>query len=890
MRALRILAEINHVLATMAQSEGDLVTDSAISNCLSPWGKTDLTAGTVHHLAHHCADVAACFEAIASLPVVRARLGSVAKRALSDIDVARLSVLAFLHDAGKLHPGFQAKGWPEGAWNRPFHGHVREGAMIFSERALRLIAENLGSQALVSWGVDFDLLMASLAHHGRPFDPDDRIAKNDWQAGAQSGYVLAQASVEVGRNLRQWFPLAFDHSPTPLPREPAFQHLLCGLISLADWLGSDQRFFEFAGALDDGYISVARLKAAVAVQRIGLDTRRLRSAMQQPVSFAIIAGHAEAHAHQQALADFDPDDRLVILEAETGSGKTEAALWRFAHLFADGLVDGLYFALPTRAAAQQIHRRVQDVATRVFGEQAPEVVLAVPGYLKAGHAEGHRLPDWTVRWDDDANASESKLTARWAAEHAKRYLAAPVAVGTVDQVMLAALQVKHAHLRGAALSRTLLVIDEVHASDRYMTEVQRHLLRIHCGRGGFALLMSATLGSTARERWLEVRRPSTFAEAAAVEYPAIWGASRKSPLPIQASRPAEPSKAVEMHLSATMAADQVAESAIREARGGARVLVIRNTVTAAIDTFDAISARGESGLMLSVNGIPTVHHSRFAPDDRIALDRAAEAALDPAQRTQQGVIVIGTQTLEQSLDIDADVLLTDLCPIDVLLQRIGRLHRRQRAVRPAGYEIPRCQVFSPSGGLAPLLKPAFENGLGAWLENGVPQGIYRDLSILELTKRLIESHPVWRIPEMNRFLVESATHYERVEALHSEMGHEWQEYWNSINGTDIANAMAAHRVGVCTDLGFSDPNVLFVSDEERIRTRLGMEGASIRFAAPVPGPFGSDIGQITLPAHWSRGVQSDEPVEAQLAEQAVRFQMDGVTFDYDHRGLKRIRT
>jgi CRISPR-associated endonuclease/helicase Cas3 len=890
MLASQISSEVNHALTTEARSKVDLMPGTALSISLPPWGKADLVAGTFHHLAHHCADVAACFEAMAALPVIRARLEVVAKRTLTDIDIARLSVLAFLHDAGKLHPGFQAKGWPAGAWSKSLHGHVREGAAIFDEHALRPIAEHLGLGALVNWGVDYDLLMASLAHHGRPFNMGDRIAKNDWRTDPNTAYSPEQAAAEIGQNLPKWFPLAFEASATPLPEEPGFQHLLCGLISLADWLGSDRRFFEFSGALDEDYISQARTKAALAVQRIGLDTRLLRSMMQQPVSFEVITGYVEARAHQQTLADFDPDERLVILEAETGSGKTEAALWRFANLFARGLVDGLYFALPTRAAAQQIHRRVQGVAMRVFGEQAPEVVLAVPGYLKAGHAEGHRLPDWTVRWDDDANASESKLTARWAAEHAKRYLAAPIAVGTVDQVMLAALQVKHAHLRSAALSRTLLVIDEVHASDRYMTEVQRHLLRIHCGRGGFALLMSATLGSTARERWLEMKRPSTFAEAAAVEYPAIWGASRNSPLPIQASRPAEPPKAVEMHLSATMAADQVAESAIREARGGARVLVIRNTVTAAIDTFDAISARGESGLMLSVNGIPTVHHSRFAPEDRVALDRAAEAALDPAQRTPQGVIVIGTQTLEQSLDIDADILLTDLCPVDVLLQRIGRLHRRRLAARPTGYETPRCLVFSPSGGLAPLLKPAFDNGLGAWLENGVPQGIYRDLSGLELTRRLIESQPVWRIPEMNRLLVESATHHERIEALHHELGQDWQNYWNSVNGTDVANAMAAYRIGVRTDVRFNDPAVLFASDEERIRTRLGLEGATVRFAAPEPGPFGSPVGQITLPAHWSRGIQSDEPVEAQLADQAVRFQIDGVTFDYDHRGLKRMRT
>ena len=99
------------------------------------------------------------------------------------------------------------------------------------------------------------------------------------------------------------------------------------------------------------------------------------------------------------------------------------------------------------------------------------------------------MPDWRVRWDD--NPDEAKLMARWAAESAKRYLAATIAIGTVDQAILAGLQVKHAHLRSSALSRSLLVIDEVHASDPYMTEVQNRLLKIYLQRGGYAMLMSA---------------------------------------------------------------------------------------------------------------------------------------------------------------------------------------------------------------------------------------------------------------------------------------------------------------------------------------------------------------------------------------------------------------
>jgi CRISPR-associated endonuclease/helicase Cas3 len=188
------------------------------------------------------------------------------------------------------------------------------------------------------------------------------------------------------------------------------------------------------------------------------------------------------------------------------------------------------------------------------------------------------------------------------------------------------------------------------------------------------------------------------------------------------------------------------------ARGGARVLVIRNTVTAAIATWEAVR-QAEEGLLLKVECGPALHHGRFAPEDRQLLDVAVERALSPRieKRSPAGFIVIGTQTLEQSLDINADILVTDLCPVEVLLQRIGRLHRH-KLVRPLGFETPRCVVLAPEKGLVPLLKPAFENGLGGWKQDGVLHGVYRDLSALELSRRLVDNQPVRAIPAMNRWL------------------------------------------------------------------------------------------------------------------------------------------
>ena len=868
---------------------------------IPPWGKLEARRdgvtgppfGPFHHLAHHCADVAACFEVIADLPVIRTRLERSAGRSLSLADLSRLAVLAFLHDCGKLHPGFQAKaGWPREAWPHGPHGHVAEGAAIFGRGAVQeRIAANLHIDRLLSWGVSTSLLYAVLAHHGRPFRVENRNSQN-WDSVPALGYDPVAASAEIGALLPHWFPAAFSVGGEALPGTPDFQHLLCGLVSLADWLGSTRRVFDFVPELAATYIDEARRKAKAAIAEVGLDAGRWRAAIAGRADFPTLAPGRQPRAAQSLVGGWSLDDPLVILEAETGSGKTEAALWRFARLFEAGKVDSLYFALPTRAAAKQIHGRVNEAIGRLLGAGAPEAVLAVPGYLKSGEVQGQALERFEVRWDDEDGPGEARRLARWAAESANRYLAATVAVGTVDQAMLAALQVKHAHLRAAALSRALLVIDEVHASDSYMTSVQTHLLSLHLGRGGHAMLMSATLGSSARARWLGGNRAKApgLAEAIAAPYPAVWGVDEGCRA-VEA-RAGDREKQVHMSLAAGWDGATAAGHAIDAARDGARVLVIRNTVKAALESFAAVAEAGGGDLLWQVAGGPALHHSRFAPEDRKLLDEAVELALSPdrEKRPAGGVIIIGTQTLEQSLDICADFLVTDLCPVDVLLQRIGRLHRHADVQRPSGYASPRCVVLAPADGLDHLAAPAFENGIGSFKGEG--GGIYTNLHASELTRRLILDRPDWIIPAMNRFLVESATHPDAIEALNSEKGPDWRNYLILEHGRSLANRQNSKKAILDIGRSFVDESgnkYLFSDAEERIRTRLGAEGAVIRFAEPVPGPFGQVVRSVTLPSHWSKGIDTEEPIFPIVESHKISINIDNKNFLYDRQGLRRGR-
>ena len=886
------------------------------------WAKSDRSnPGRIHLLEHHLADVGACFEALLEQPTIRRRLARTAgKEDLDQATVSRLCVLAAIHDIGKVNMGFQTQIWgpqdlPGGRVPASFRrvGHTRDTVPVLNEdgdiETSKWFFTALGFDDMLAWD-DRDglttcgLLVAALSHHGAPINLGDTLPPNPAAWRPFGGLDPQECVQRVGMLVRIWFPRGFSGGGDALPPQPAFQHMFLGLCTLADWIGSDEDWFEYRGEPDDDYMAHARRHARRAIAAIGLDITGQRGLFAGAPSrtgfsdlFEVPGGSPNAIQKLAAL-ETPLAEPLVIIESETGSGKTEAALWRFARMYEGGLVDGLYFALPTRSAASQLHARVNRFVERMFPEECrPEPVLAVPGYLKAGDFTGRHLGYYEVWWEDQASGGTPGR--RWAAEGAKQSLAAQVAVGTVDQAMMGALKVRHAHMRAACLARNLLVVDEVHASDTYMRAIIESLLAAHLGAGGYALLMSATLGSHARRSLLSVGRSGsdlgsmTTGEAEAVPYPAVItpGADGES---VTGSGENALEKRVAVEASEAMADfPETAHRALGAARLGARVLVVRNTVGFAVQTQQALEgAAGDDDhrLLLSCQGIVALHHGRFAAEDRGLLDEAVEERVG-RNRSGGGMVVVGTQTLEQSLDIDADLLITDLCPMDVLLQRIGRLHRHQRPEgRPAGFERAVCHVLLPEGDdLSPLLKPGpNRNGLG-------PGGyVYEDLRILEATRRLVveqsgKGEP-WVIPEMNRTLVERATHPDALRALVDELGEDWVLHGHDITGARLAEDLTAQDAVIRRDATFLEGDVVFGNLEERIRTRLGDEGITVTFEVPATSPFdgGLEIPQLSLPHHMCRGLDPQDPVPATPVEGGFEFTVGEARFRYDRLGLHRV--
>lgn len=896
------------------------------------WGKLrrhdDAPQVTARHpLADHMADVAACLLELARCQAVQRSLERSAGRPLSEIDLARLAALAFLHDIGKACSGFQGRCWsaqdPLAAlWPRAC-GHGPEGWQLLTRHPsitnADAILAGLPLEAMVNWGEEavFLLLQASISHHGRPVGDSDHIASAAWRAVRQGNRLLydpAATVAELGRRLQAQFPEAFtaDVHP-PLPDRPAFVHLFGGLVQLADWLGSDTRpgFFPFSEPGEDRS-STAAERARHAVRAIGLDVSPwLEELRRAPPSFTQAFGVPSPRPMQDAAAaeDLGP---VVVLEAETGSGKTEAALWRFLQLFQRGQVDSLYFALPTRVAATQLHERIRHFVARVWDQATPAgsplVIRALPGYETADGEEKIALPHYQVLWADRPDDTEAER--RWAAESPKRFLAATIAVGTIDQALLGALKVRHAHLRHALLARSLLVVDEVHASDAYMGVLLGQLLQSHVDCGGQALLLSATLGAAARTRYLDAGQPRphplpTLDQAIATPYPALstrlqGGAMR---LDAVAGNPRHREVGWQT-LPLIEQPARIAQLALEAARQGARVLVVRNTVPAAIGTLQALEALctgdGDAALLFRVEGVATLHHSRFARQDRPRLDHAVEQQIGKRRARAGGCIVIGTQTLEQSLDLDADLLITDLCPMDVLLQRLGRLHRHARPSaehpedhRPAGFEQPRAWILTPEKhDLTPMLARA-RHGLGPIRRRGEAlQGVYIDLRMLEATRRLIDAQPTCRLPGDNRRLVEQATHVQALAAIEQDMGAEWIRFGTELDGSLGARASLAHLHA----LPYREPfdTLSFPDSDQKIATRLGAADRLLTLEPAPVGPFGQPVKALAVRHHqWPHGVPADTPpTELTLLPQGAGFEfsLGPSRWCYDRFGLQRLKT
>jgi CRISPR-associated endonuclease/helicase Cas3 len=781
-----------------------------------PWAKT-APSGATCSLLDHCRHVAVMARRLMASPVLRRRLAAAFEVDLTEQHLDRLAILAGLHDFGKALKGFQDK--LEGT-SLTSRGHVAE--------ALAVLANNADVQSaiqlplLTEWFEPVSqALYTAICHHGEPVG-DDQIRPHlsliaELVARTRYGH---DPIIEI-RKLSEALIALFARVKEPGQRlrfTPSAQHLFAGILMAADWMASG---FAFEPGEAD------QLAANV------LDRTAWNGWHSGASPISLLEGR-EPRPAQIGTLKLLLDEHLAVIEAPTGSGKTEAALIWASRLVEAGVVDGLYFAVPTRSAATELHSRIGRLMSAHHPVLKSKIVRAIPGMLDTDSS----VPDYPAE--------------TWAVAAPKRTFAAPIAVGTIDQALLSILRSRHAWMRAALLSRHLLVVDEVHASDPYMATLTRGLIERHLSLGGRALTMSATLGETALAILLDRERRPIDA-AISVPYPAIRRSGGDDD-----ALPEAPGRTVEVMIEGY---EQAFTRAHAAAADGHSVLWLRSTVSDATSDFLAFEARGTNSLL---------HHSRYAVEDRTWLDQRL-LGIFGVGGSRIGIIAVTTQTAEQSLDIDADLLITDACPADVLLQRLGRLHRHRSGTRPTAVLIDPGPLENY---LAPRGKVLGQTGQGwPW--------VYSNLLSVRTTLDWLQARKQITVPDDCRILVERATHADYLREMAGSLGGHWTDLWRELFDEAAINAQLAQANLIEWRRPYRDALV-----REWLPTRLG-DGTVTVAVKNLVSPFTQGkLAALPIPGRWLRGITPpDEAIDATDSQILIGSK----SFGYDRLGLVRTR-
>ncbi|MFF0746621.1 type I-E CRISPR-associated protein Cse1/CasA [Streptomyces sp. NPDC004111] len=488
------------------------------------------------------------------------------------------------------------------------------------------------------------------------------------------------------------------------------QVVLTAVVILSDWIASSAELFPY-----DPHswqpVSAAGEARRVRAAWAGLDLPGPWAPAEPDQSvealfaerFALPAGArvrpVQVEAVRKAREMESPG--LLMIEAPMGEGKTEAAFAAAEIMAAKSGAGGLLVALPTRATVDAMFPRLLGWLHRQPSDGSWSVVLA---HAKAALNEvwsgfmhrGHRTIT-AVELDRSEQLSPVRsprsepagLQAHQWLRGRKKSLLASFAVGTIDQVLFAGLKSRHLALRHLAVAGKVVIIDEVHAYDAYMGRYLDRVLEWLAAYRVPVIMLSATLPAGRRQA-LAASYAGTSFEDSAVEqdpdaYPLVTAVVPGAP--IRSVRlPAASERRTDVALERMDdGLDQLADRLTHELRDGGCALVVRNTVQRVLDTADVLRERfGAENV--------TVAHSRFLAADRAARDAELRDTFGPHGKRPQGAhIVVASQVVEQSLDVDFDLLVTDLAPVDLMLQRIGRLHRHPRR-RPPRLAQARCLV------------------------------------------------------------------------------------------------------------------------------------------------------------------------------------------------------
>jgi CRISPR-associated endonuclease/helicase Cas3 len=838
------------------------------------WAKTKDRVSLNHHpVAFHGLDVAASGCRLLQLnDDLRRRLART-----SGLDEEPLlgwaCFLLALHDIGKLADSFQAlrpdlmSSLQQRTSRLPYvERHDALGLGLWREVLFRspTILKALGMESGAAREEAGDLLKpwlsAAFGHHGRPvtYRKQELTAKLFPAPVQEAALLYVQGLAELF--LPAGIPIQVKPSDEQDEQERRFlatSWLFAGVAVAADWVGSNSTWFPFCTEpleLEDYWRRIALPRAEAAVRASGLVT-------------AVTAGccgvralwpEIEVPTPLQALAEsteLTNGPHLFVIEEVTGGGKTEAALVLAHRLMAQGAATGLYFGLPTMATANAMFRRVEPVYRRFFrAGESPSLALAHSRrdlFLPSAGLENA---------PQDAPYAPGETTgtldaAAWLADSRKKSLLAHVGVGTIDQALIGILPLRHQSLRLLGLAGKVLIVDEVHACDEYVRKLLAGVLRFHAAFGGSAILLSATLPRQQRAELL-----GAFALGAGWESPLPAGAGYPLVSHLRSAGLEETSVAARsvaarhVDVLPLRSVLEVDEKIAKALAAGRCVAWIRNTVTDAREAYLRWRDRLGRNVML--------FHSRFTVGDRAEIEQEVLRRFGPESTSadRRGRLLVATQVIEQSLDLDFDFLVVDLCPIDLVIQRAGRLRRHSRDA--AGQR--RSGRDSRGPAVLGLLSPAaVAEPAPGWFRELFPRAVYvyRHAGRLWLTARWLEDHGGFSMPEDARGAIEWVYGDGSDERIPSGL----RAGSNRAEGTEAAEKSLALVNRLKFEMGYEATGLEWPEDAIT-PTRLGEPSVILRLVRETPdgrhepwhpeGPRAWQLSEVSVPR---RLIEKEDP-------------------------------
>ncbi len=614
-------------------------------------------------------------------------------------------LLGYLHDIGKLTELFQAKilqSISERKSVLEHYGLKFSGIEEFLNKDKSMHAL-CGESILLDAGYPDDFCSIIGAHHGIPQDTNVRKHMQSYP----THYFGLKKNPQFWKPIwAEWINFSqkkagFD-SCEDIPKLPKrAQVLLSGLLIISDWIASDQTKFGLIGIDDIPDIS-------------DYSANRLPNAMEQlalpdvwePEHFNITEeifrdyfSFSENEIQRNVIKAVSgcKDAGIFILEAPMGKGKTEAAFAAAEILAKKTGKTGVFIGLPTQATANGIFERTVNWAEHLSKEFYHSIRLAHSNaYFQPVFANIQRsIP----QVDED---SDSGLVVHSFFNGRKQSCLADFVVGTVDQLLMCALKKKHAMLLHLGLSQKVVIIDECHAYDAYMNQYLDTALAWLSEYRVPVVLLSATLPKKRRDELVSayLRKEDTLSDGLENFYPQFTYSDGKDINQLRLPM-AEETSTVQINCMSEKVMLSEVENAVVS---GGCVGIICNTVSRAQHFADIVE---------TINGTSVIlYHAQYILPDRAEKEELLKKTIGKNSdiSTRKGMVVIGTQVLEQSLDIDFDLLITDLCPMDLLLQRIGRLHRHKRLDRPQSLKNAKCIALQTGE-----IDKASENIYSKWL-------------------------------------------------------------------------------------------------------------------------------------------------------------------------------